>query len=30
MLFLLQFNIIVKDIGQAQTVNSNADKMLII
>ena len=30
MLFLLQFNIIVKDIGQAQTVNSTGDKMLII
>ena len=29
MLFLLEFNIILKDIGQAQTVNSTRDKMLI-
>ena len=29
MLFLLEFNIILKDIGQAQTVNSTGDKMLI-
>ena len=30
MLILLQFNIIVKDIGKAQTVNNTGDKMLII
>ena len=29
MLFLLEFNITVKDIGQAQTVNNTGDKMLI-
>ena len=27
MLFLLEFNIILKDIGQAQTVINNGDKM---
>ena len=30
MLFLLEFNIILKDIGQAQTVNNTGNKMLII